>query len=53
MIKTGFKITYFLYRYSGALLNGLEFYNKTSLANLGWRNETSGQNFECRQNDFG
>merc|ERR1711862_220949 len=24
-------------RYSGALLNGLEFYNKTSLANLGWR----------------
>lgn len=39
-------------RYSGALLNGLEFYNKTSLANLGWRNETSGQDFECSQADF-
>jgi len=40
-------------RYSGALLNGLEFYNKTSLENLGWRNETEGKDYPCKQTDFG
>ena len=39
-------------RYSGALLNGLEFYNKTSLVNLSWRNETSGRVTPCRKDDF-
>ena len=39
-------------RYSGALLNSLEFYNKTSLVNLGWRNETEGQSYACRKDDF-
>jgi len=39
-------------RYGGAVLNGLEFYNKTSLVNLGWRNESTGQEFTCRKDDF-
>ena len=39
-------------RYSGALLNGLEFYNKTSLVNLSWRNETTGNVTQCRKDDF-
>jgi len=39
-------------RYSGALLNGLEFYNKSSLVNLGWRNETTGRVTACMKDDF-
>ena len=39
-------------RYSGALLNGLEFYNKTSLVNLSWRNETTGIVTQCKKDDF-
>ena len=39
-------------RYSGALLNGLEFYNKTSLNNLGWQNGTDGSEFPCKPDDF-
>ena len=35
--------------YSGALLNGLEFYNKTSLVNLSWRNETTGVVTQCKR----
>ena len=39
-------------RYSGALLNGLEFYNKSSLVNLSWRNETTGRVTACMKDDF-
>ena len=39
-------------RYSGALLNSLEFYNKTSLVNLGWKNETEGREFQCNKDNF-
>jgi len=34
-------------RYSGLILNSLEFYNKTSLQYLPWRNETSGVLTQC------
>jgi len=34
-------------RYSGLVLNGLEFYNKTSLRYLPWKNETTGVETSC------
>jgi len=39
-------------RYTGALLNKLEFYNKSSLVLLPWRNETNGQVTQCTKESF-
>ena len=40
-------------RYSGAILNRLEFYERRSLVGLGWRNETSLQEFPCIKDSYG
>jgi hypothetical protein len=40
-------------RYTGAIFNEIEFYNRTSLVNLMWVNETSQQKFRCEGNTFG
>ena len=40
-------------RYTGAIFNEIEFYNKTSLVSLMWVNETSQQKFRCEGNTFG
>jgi hypothetical protein len=40
-------------RYTGAILNEIEFYNRTSLVSLMWINETSQQKFRCEGNTFG
>ena len=34
-------------RYTGAALNNLEFYNRSSLLNLATRNETMDKSFAC------
>jgi len=39
-------------RYTGAILNNIEFYNKTSLTSLRWINETTGTTFRCQGNSF-
>ena len=39
-------------RYSGAILNDIEFYNRTSLANLQWVDE-EGRKMQCQGNTFG
>ena len=39
-------------RYTGAILNNIEFYNKTSLTALRWVNETTGKTFPCEGNSF-
>ena len=40
-------------RYTGALLNEVEFHNKTSLVELQWINVTSNQKYPCHGNpDF-
>jgi len=40
-------------RYTGAILNGIEYHNKTSLVSLMWMNETANQKFRCEGNTFG
>lgn len=40
-------------RYTGALLNEVEFYQKTSLVGLKWINEETGQTFRCEGSSFG
>jgi len=40
-------------RYSGAILNRLEFYERKSLIGLGWRNETTGEEFPCIEDSYG
>ena len=39
-------------RYSGAVLNKLEFHDKSSLVLLPWRNETTGDVFTCSKDNF-
>ena len=39
-------------RYSGAILNDIEFYNRTSLSNLQWLND-DGEEMQCQGNTFG
>ena len=39
-------------RYSGAVLNKLEFHDKSSLVLLPWRNETTGVVFTCSKDNF-
>jgi len=39
-------------RYTGAILNNVEFYNKTSLTSLKWINATTGKTFFCQGNQF-
>ena len=39
-------------RYSGAVLNGVEFFNRTSLVSLKWRDE-AGRELPCEGNTFG
>jgi hypothetical protein len=39
-------------RYAGAVLNGLEFHNRTSLVGLQWQDET-GRKLPCHANAFG
>jgi len=49
-----YHLTYILQsRYSGAILNHLEFHDRQSLVGLGWRNETSGQEFPCTKDAYG
>ncbi len=39
-------------RYSGAILNDIEFYNRTSLSHLQWQDD-SGNTMQCQGNTFG
>jgi len=49
-----YHITYILHsRYSGAILNRLEFYERQSLVGLGWRNETTAKEFPCIKDSYG
>ena len=40
-------------RYSGAVLNALEFHNRTSLVDLQWRDDETGRKLPCQGNTFG
>ncbi len=40
-------------RYTGAIFNEIEYYNKTSLVSLKWINETTQQTYKCEGNTFG
>jgi len=40
-------------RYSGAILNRLEFYERQSLIGLGWKNETTNQEYPCLKDSYG
>ena len=39
-------------RYTGAILNNVEFYNKTSLTSLRWINATTGKTSVCQSSQF-
>lgn len=39
-------------RYTGAILNNIEFFNKTSLTALSWLNVTTGKTIRCDENVF-
>merc|ERR1712008_598 len=40
-------------RYTGALLNQVEFHEKTSLVDLNWINATNSQEYKCDGREFG